>query len=155
MTLSPKRIDRALKESKGSRKAAAAALEVSLDFLRKQMRLHEEDGHVFQSPAKGPGAAKTDLQPGQWAEWGRTQELCEVLQVERSKVLIRFDGGVELWVGRRELAWVPSGDVISDACREIQSKWTERDFGLRCWTERKKWFTPLISGVEDSRDDTW
>jgi hypothetical protein len=51
--------------------------------------------------------------------------------------------------------WEPTPEEIEAACKVIQAGWTPRDFGLRCWTERRKWFAPLIEGVEDFTDVEW
>jgi hypothetical protein len=51
--------------------------------------------------------------------------------------------------------WEPTPEEIEAACKVIQSGWSPRDFGLRCWTERRKWFAPLVEGVEDFTNEIW
>lgn len=156
--LSPERIRAALTKSAGSRKEAAIKFDISVDRLRKLIRQYQEQGEEFPGPENEISRAAKFyglIQPGQWAEWGRAQELCEVLEIRHGKARVRFDGGVEQWVVKRGLAWVPSGDVIAERCREIQSRWTERDFGLRCWTERRKWFAPLVEAPGEPREEIW
>lgn len=156
--LTPERIRAALTECSGSRKEAAKKLKVSPDLLRINIRRYRDQGEEFPEPENEISRAAKFyglIQPGQWAEYGKTQDLCEVVEIRHNKALVRFDGGVEQWIGKRQLAWVPGGDVIAEGCREIQSRWTARDFGLRCWTERRKWFAPLVSGFDDSADEIW
>jgi hypothetical protein len=156
--LTPERIREALVACNGSRKEASTVLRISTDNLRIWIRRYRDQGEEFPDPENEISRAAKFyglIQPGQWAEWGRTQELCEVVEVRHGKALVRFDGGIELWIGKRQLAWVPSGDVIAEGCREIQAKWTERDFGLRNPLVRRKWFVPFLEAPGEPREEIW
>lgn len=130
MKPSAERIRQALIASDGSRAEAAKMLGCSADIVRLRIRHYRDQGHQF--PDCG-----------------------EILAIEGGKALVQFHGGHAEWLALRQLAWVPSGDVIAEACRQIQAGWSERERGLRCWTERRKWFAPVVSGVEDSSDMIW
>lgn len=158
MRLTPERIRSTLVFCDGSRKEAAKKLGVSVDVLRVRIRLYRDQGEQFPDPENEISRAAKFfglIQPGQWAEWGKTQELCEVLEIRHGKARVRFVSGVEQWIGKRQLAWVPSRASIDEACQLIQAGWSERERGLRCWTERRKWFAPIVSGVEDTSDMIW
>jgi len=156
MKLTPERIRLALTACDGSRKEAAKKLGVSVDLLRIWIRRFRDQGEQFPEPENEISRAAKFyglIQPGQWAEYFKTQDLCEVVQIRHGKALVRFDGGVEQWIGKRQLAWVPSGDVIAEGCRQIQAGWTARDFGLRNVYERLRWLAPLVSGVDDQTEE--
>lgn len=158
MALTPDSIRQALAKCDGSRKEAAIKLKVSVDVLRIHIRRHRDRGEEFPTPQNErsrQAKCTANLQVGQWVETGRDQQCGEILAIEGGKSLIQFlEGGAE-WLPSRQLAWVPSGDVIAERCREIQSRWTERDFGLRCWTERRKWFAPLVEAPGEPREEIW
>lgn len=156
--LTSERIREALVACNGSRKEAAKLLGYSVDRVRVFIRKAKDEGEQFPEPENEISRAAKFyglIQPGQWAEYGKTQELCEVVEIRHGKALVRFDGGVEEWIGKRQLAWVPSGDVIAELRREIQAGWTRRDWMLRNRFQQPEWTAPVIFGLEDSRDEIW
>lgn len=130
MTLTPERIREALSACDGSRREASRVIGCSTDYLRIWIRRYRDMGEDFPEPENEISRAAKFyglIQPGQWAEWGREQELCEVLEIRHGKALVRFGGGVEQWVGKRQLAWMPSGDVIAEATRNLRASWAPEE----------------------------
>lgn len=157
--LTPKRIRDALVACDGSRKDAAKRLGCSPDTLRIQMRKFRLAGEDFPDAENEVSRAAKFyglVEPGQWVEYGRTQELCEVAELKHGMALVRYEDGHSEWVGKRQLAWVPSGDVIADETRKIREGWPPGEFGKRArWAHCGEYEIPQVAVEEDSRDDTW
>jgi hypothetical protein len=157
--LTPERIRAILTACDGSRKDAAKKLGVSPDNLRVHIRRYRDQGEIFPEPENEISRAAKFyglIQPGQWVEFGKTQDLGEVLEIRYGKALVRFDGGVEQWIGKRQLAWVPSGDVIADETRKIREKWPEAEFYKRApWALRRVYEIPQVELEDDSRSAEW
>ena len=159
MSLTPDSIRKALIKSDGSRKDAAVTLKVSADTLRIWIRRFRDRGEIFPEPENEVSrAAKfySIIQPGQWVEYGHDQESCEVVEIYHGKALVRHESGVEAWVAKRQLAWVPSRAVIAEATRRIRDAWPAGEHAKRArWAISGDYEIPQVSSVEDSRDVTW
>jgi len=132
--LTPEQIHNALTAADGSRKDAAHHLNVSIDVLLIRMRQYRDKGYTFpEAENECSRAAKFfgQVQPGQWAEYGKEQERCEVLAVRQTMARIRYECGRIEWVGKKQLAWVPSGDVIAEETRKIRETWTSQELRKR------------------------
>ena len=158
MSLTPDSIRQALIESDGSRKDAAVTLKVSADALRIWIRRFRDRGHTFRKPQNElarQDRCAANLHPGQWVETGNEQQCGEILAVEGGRALVEFDNGGE-WLPVRQLAWVPSGDVIAEATRRIRDAWPAGEHAKRArWAISGDYEIPQVSSEEDSREETW
>lgn len=159
MALTPDSIRQALTESDGSRKEAAYLLGVSADMVRIYIRKYRDKGEDFPDAENEVSRAAKFyglIQPGQWAEYGKTQERCEVVEIRHGKALVRYESGVEEWVVKRQLAWVPSGDAIAETARLIRDAWPAGEHAKRArWAIRGAYEIPQVSLEDDSRDVVW
>lgn len=157
--LSVDQIRSALTASNGSRKEAAIFFGISPDNLRIKIRRYQDQGETFPEPENEVSRAAKFyglIQPGQWAEYGKTQDLCEVIAIRHGKALVRFDGGIEQWIGKRQLAWVPGGDVIAEETRLIRERWPPGERVKRArWAFRGAYQIPQVALEDDTRDDIW
>lgn len=60
------------------------------------------------------------IEPGADAEYGRTQERCTILEIDRNRALVRFDDQREEWVSKKMLAWAPSEAEIAVRAEAIK-----------------------------------
>lgn len=132
--LTPERIRAALNECSGSRKEAAKKLGLSADLLRINIRRYRDKGHTFPKPENELARQEkcaTNLQPGHWVETGQNQQCGEILAIEGGKAFVVFlDGGAD-WLPVRQLAWVPSGDVIAEGTCLIRDAWRPGEHAKR------------------------
>ena len=157
--LTPERIREALVASQGSRKDAAVMLRVSTDNLRIWIRRFRDQGYKFPAPQNErirQAKCAENLQPGQWVEAGRDQECGEILAIEGERSLVVFSNGSRDWLPVRLLAWVPSGDVIADATRQMRANWPPGEHAKRArWAYCGEYEIPQVVLEDDSRSDTW
>lgn len=132
--LTPEQIHDAIVANSGSRKDAAKSLGVSTDVLLIRMRQYRDKGYTFpEAENECSRAAKFfgQVKVGEWAEYGPEQQRCEVLSVKQTMACVRYESGQVEWVGKKQLAWVPSGDVIADETRKIRETWAPHEFRRR------------------------
>lgn len=149
----------ALKESNGSRAEAAKLLDCSADTLRISIRRFRDRGYEFPKPQNEIARqvkCSASLQVGRWVETGQDQQCGEILAIEGGRALVQFSDDVAEWLPVRQIAWVPSGDVIAEATRKIREGWPESEFYKRApWALRRVYEIPQVGLEEDSREETW
>jgi hypothetical protein len=159
MKLTPERIRAALAECHGSRKDAAKVLGLSADLLRKNIRCYRDKGHTFPKPQNElarQDKCAASLQPGQWVETGQGQQCGSILAIECGKAFVMFLDGESTWLPVRQLAWVPSGDVIAEGTRLIRDAWPPGEHAKRArWAIRGAYEIPQVTVEDDSRDVVW
>lgn len=156
--LTADKIREALAACDGSRAEAAKLIGVSADILRIHIRRHREQGREFPKPQNErsrQAKCADSLQPGQWVETGRDQECGTILAIEGRRALVEFEWG-GAWLPLRQLAWVPSGDVIAEATRLIRDAWPPGEHAKRArWAIRGEYEIPRVTVEEDTREVTW
>lgn len=157
--LTPERIRETLLACEGWRYAASIELGITADQLRILMRRYQDQGHTFpKAKNRRFVEAKTAeiLQPGQWVEAGQGQEFGEIVERKGGRLLVRFTDERAEWRPIAGLTWVPSGDVIADATRQMRANWPPGERAKRArWAYCGEYEIPQVVLEDDSRDDTW
>lgn len=157
--LTPEEIHAAIVAHNGSRRDAATFLKVSTDVLLIRMRQYRDKGYTFPAAENECSRAAKffgQVRVGEWAEYGPEQQRCEVLAVRQTMAHVRYESGLVEWVGKKQLAWVPSGDVIAEETRRIRETWTPQELRKRAaWAFCGEYEIPQWQTGDMSADCVW